>query len=667
MAAMMELTFPDGSKREYLAGATGAHVAASIGKRLAADAVAVKLDGEVLDLSRPLPRGGKFTVVTPKTRDGGLDKDALHVIRHSCAHVMVEAICKLWPGTKPAYGPPVEDGFYYDIDLDYKISVDDFPKIEAKMAEIVARDHPFTRVEYDRHTGMALLEGEGNPYKIDNAKRAEGSILSFYLTGADAPYDERRPYPFRDLCAGPHVPSTGKIGAFKLTAVAGAYFHGDEKQKQLQRIHGTAFPTKKDLDEHLARIEEAKKRDHRVIGKQMGLFTISPLVGQGLVLWMPKGGIIRTELEALMRGELLKRGYSPVFTPHIGSIELYKISGHFPYYKDSQYPTLKGEGKEGEREEYLLKPMNCPHHIQIYAAEPHSYRDLPVRLAEFGTVYRYEQSGELSGMTRVRGLTQDDAHLFCTQDQVEQEFQSTVALVQDVFRALSLTEYRVQVSLRDLRSDKYTGDPKVWDRAEETLKRVARDMKLPHDTVLGEAAFYGPKLDFMVKDCIGREWQLGTVQLDYNLPERFKLEYVGSDNNRHRPVMIHRAPFGSFERFVGILIEHFAGAFPLWLSPVQMRVANITEASMEAARRVVAQLRAEAFRVEEDISAAGNLKQKVKDSEEAKIPYLLVVGDREAAAGAVAVRGRGRKDLGVMPVAEFIARAKQEVGERKQT
>lgn len=647
------LTYPDGSLHEFTAGTSGFDVAASIGKRLAADAIAIKLDGRLQDLNVSITKSCHFAVVTPKSRDGKLDKDAVWCIRHTGEHVMTEAICKLWPQTKLVYGPPVEEGFYGDIDLDYKISVDDFPKIEAEMAKIIAENRPLTRYELSRAEGLKKLETEGNPYKIDNAQRAEGDTLSFYVTGSNKGVD------FEDLCMGPHVPCTGRIGAIKLTAVAGAYFRGDEKQKQLQRIYGTAFPTPKDLEEHLARIDEAKKRDHRVIGKQMGLFTMSPLVGQGLVLWMPKGGIIRTELQNLMQGELLKRGYMPVFTPHIGSVELYKISGHFPFYKDSQYPTLKGQGDE----EYLLKPMNCPHHIQIYAAEPHSYRDLPVRLAEFGTVYRYEQSGELNGMTRVRGLTQDDAHLFCTPDQVEQEFQSTVGLVQNIFQALGLTDYRVQVSLRDPKSDKYTGDPKTWEKAEETLKRVARDMRLPHDAVEGEAAFYGPKLDFMVKDCIGREWQLGTVQLDYNLPERFKLEYIGSDNNRHRPVMIHRAPFGSFERFVGILIEHFAGAFPLWLSPVQMRVANITDKQEEVARRIVGELKAEGFRVEEDLGK-GKINAKVAESEVAKIPYLLVIGEREAANGSVAVRGRGRKDLGTMPVKEFIAMAKLEIAGR---
>ena len=650
------LTYPDNSTHEFDAGVTGLQVAESIGKRLASDAVAVKLNGVMQDLSRPINNDAAFSVVTPKTRDGKLDPDALYCMRHTAEHVMTEAICRLWPDTKLVYGPPVDDGFYGDIDLDHKISIDDFPKIEAEMANIVAENRPMTRYDMSREDGFKKIEAEGNPYKLENAKSAKGDTLSFYVTGTNTGKD------FEDLCMGPHVPSTGRIGAFKLTAVAGAYFRGDEKAKQLQRIYGTAFPAKKDLDEHFARIEEAKKRDHRVIGKQMSLFTMSPLVGQGLVLWMPNGGIVRTELGNLMQGELSKRGYSPVFTPHIGNVALYKISGHFPYYKDSQYPTIKSETDPNE--EYLLKPMNCPHHCQIYAAEPHSYKDLPIRLAEFGTVYRYEQSGELNGLTRVRGLTQDDAHLFCTPEQVEGEIRSTVELVIEVFRVLGLNDFRVQVSLRDPKSDKYTGDPKNWDKAEETLKRVAREMNLPHEAVQGEAAFYGPKLDFMVKDCIGREWQLGTVQLDYNLPERFKLEYIGADNARHRPVMIHRAPFGSFERFVGILIEHFGGAFPLWLAPVQVRVANITETSQQAALHALAALRAEGIRAVGDIGVAGNIKQKVKESEEAKVPYLLVLGDREAAAGTVAVRGRGRKDLGVMPLSEFVLKAKLEIAAR---
>ena len=653
----LSLVFPDGTAKEFPAGTTGAEVAAQIGKRLAADALAVKLDGQILDLNRPLPHGGQFKVITPRTREGKLDPDALLVLRHSCAHVMAEAICRIWQDTKLVYGPPVEDGFYYDIDLPHKISAEEFAKIEAEMKKIVAAKAPLTRVEMPRAEGLKKVEAEGNPYKLDNARRADGD-LSFYVTGVGMEKG------FQDLCRGPHLPDTGRIGAFKVTSVAGAYWHGDASKQQLQRVYGTAFPAQKDLDEYLARLEEAKKRDHRLLGRQLGLFTLSPLVGQGLVLWMPKGAIIRTELQNLMYAELMKRDYQPVYTPHIGSVELYKKSGHFPYYKDSQYPTLKGEAKEGEPvEEYLLRPMNCPHHIQIYAAEQRSYRELPVRLAEFGTVYRYEQSGELNGMLRVRGLTQDDAHIFCMDEQVESEIRSMVDLVLHVLGCLGLKEYRVQVSLRDPQGGKYVGDPKLWAKAEETLKRVAKEMKLSHDVVTGEAAFYGPKLDFNVKDCLGREWQLGTVQLDYNLPERFELEYVGSDNTRHRPVMIHRAPFGSFERFVGVLIEHFAGAFPLWLAPVQARVANITDKQEEAARKALQALRDAGLRAEGDLGH-GKINAKVAESETAKIPYLLVIGEREAAAGSVAVRARGRKDLGVMGLAEFIAKAQDEIRRR---
>lgn len=658
MSGKIELTYPDGSKHEFDAGVTGYTVAATIGERLAMAAVGVKVGGVLTDLNAPIKQSGTFAVVTPKNREKKLDPDALWLLRHTAEHVMTEAICKLWPATKLVYGPPVEDGFYGDIDLDYKISVDDFPKIEAEMAKIIAENRPMTRYELSRDEGMAKLKAEGNQYKVDNAERAEGN-LSFYITGSE------KGKQFEDLCMGPHVPSTGKIGAFKLTAISGSYYRGDEKNKQLQRIYGMAFPDKKDMEEAIKLEEEAKRRDHRVIGKAMGLFTISPVVGQGLVLWMPKGGIIRTELQNLMQGELMKRGYSPVFTPHIGSIEMYKTSGHFPYYKDSQYPTIKTQNADGTAgEEYLLKPMNCPHHCQIFAAQMHSYRDLPVRLAEFGTVYRYEQSGELNGLTRVRGLTQDDAHLFCTPEQVEAEFQSTVGLVQDIFGYLGLNDYKVQVSIREPGSDKYTGDPKNWELAENTLKRLAKDMKLPHEVAEGEAAFYGPKLDFMVKDCIGRDWQLGTVQLDYNLPERFKLEYVGADNQRHRPVMIHRAPFGSFERFVGILIEHFAGAFPLWLAPVQILIAPITDNQIEPCKRISEDLRKEGFRVAEDF-AYRKIGAKATDFDNAKIPYMIVMGEREVADGKVAVRARGTRNLVNMPAADFIELVKKERAERK--
>ena len=479
--------------------------------------------------------------------------DELSRIRHSCAHILATAVLRIWPDAKLDIGPPTDEGFYYDFDLEHRFTPEDFKKIEAEMKKVVKENQTFDYSEKSREEAKKHYQSINQTFKLERINDIpESEKITFYTNGE-----------FLDLCAGPHVPRTGNVKAFKLLRLAAAYYRGNEKNPQLQRIYGTAFKNKTQLKEWLEAQEEAKKRDHRKIGREQGLFTLSPTVGQGLVLWMPKGGIVRTELQNFMQSELLKRGYSPVFTPHIGSIELYKKSGHFPYYKDSQYPTIKAD----EEEEYLLKPMNCPHHIEIYAAEKHSYRELPIRLAEFGAVYRYEQSGELSGMTRVRGLTQDDAHIFCTPEQVESEIRDTVDLTLKTLRTLGLNNYRAQVSLRDPNSDKYTGDPANWDAAEEILGRVASDMNIAHEKVPGEAAFYGPKLDFMVKDCLGREWQLGTVQLDYNLPERFNLQYIGPDNAPHQPVMIHRAPFGSFERFMGILIEHFAGNFPLWLAP----------------------------------------------------------------------------------------------------
>lgn len=575
----------------------------------------------------------------------------LQRLRHSCAHIMATAVLRLWPRALLDIGPPTEEGFYYDFDLaEHRFSPEDFERIEAEMKRVVEEDQPFVKTVKERAEAEQFLDAAHQKYKVERL----GDIppdepISFYQNGE-----------FIDLCAGPHVERTGRVKAFKLLRVASAYYRGNEKNPQLQRIYGTAFPSKTDLEQWLEAQEEAKKRDHRKIGKEMGLFTISPLVGQGLVLWMPKGGILRTELQNLMQEELLRRGYQPVFTPHIGSIELYKTSGHFPFYKESQYPTIRCEGQE----EYLLKPMNCPHHIQIYAAEPRSYRDLPIRLAEFGTVYRYEQSGELCGMTRVRGLTQDDAHIFCTPDQVEQEFRDTVELVLAVFRVLGLTDYRVQVSLRDPKSDKYTGDPAVWDRAEATLKRVAEEMALPHEAVPGEAAFYGPKLDFMVKDCIGREWQLGTVQLDYNLPERFQLEYVGADNQRHRPVMIHRAPFGSFERFTGILIEHFAGSFPLWLAPDQVRVLPISEGQIDYAKGLVEELKAHAVRVSWDASG-DKIRAKIRRAEEEKVHSMWIVGRREQEAEAVAIRIHGKGDQGSRSRREALVALLREIRERR--
>lgn len=587
--------------------------------------------------------------VQRKTIEERQQMDELSRIRHSCAHVLATAVLRLWPEAKLDIGPPTEEGFYYDFDLEHRFSPEDFEKIEAEMKKVVKENQTFEFSEKTRGEAKDYYQSINQPFKLERIDDIpEGEQITFYQNGE-----------FVDLCAGPHVPRTGNVKAFKLLRVAAAYYRGNENNPQLQRIYGTAFKNKTQLTEWLEAQEEAKKRDHRKIGREQGLFTLSSTVGQGLVLWMPKGGIVRTELQNFMQGELLQRGYNPVFTPHIGSIELYKQSGHFPYYKESQYPTIKADAEE----EYLLKPMNCPHHIQIFAAEKHSYRELPIRLAEFGTVYRYEQSGELSGMTRVRGLTQDDAHLFCTQEQVEGEIRDTVDLTLKTLRTLGLNDYRVQVSLRDPNSDKYTGDPANWDAAEETLRRVARDMNIVHENVPGEAAFYGPKLDFMVKDCLGREWQLGTVQLDYNLPERFNLQYIGADNAPHRPVMIHRAPFGSFERFMGILIEHFAGNFPLWLAPEQVRVLPITDRQNAYAEQILSDLKAAGIRAQADLSG-DKIGGKIRAAETAKVHTMLVIGQKEQEANAVSVRIHGQGDQGVKPIAEALAGLNLAIGDR---
>ncbi|MHB1766860.1 MAG: threonine--tRNA ligase [Phycisphaerae bacterium] len=655
---MITITLPDGAKKQFDAvSVTPLQVAQAIGQRLARDAIGAMIDGQLADLSAPIHHDAAVAIVTSKAAD----PNAIYLLRHSTAHVMAEAITRLFPEVRLAYGPPVETGFYYDMELAQPIREEDFPRIEAEMEKIVAENRTFTRYELPREAAFSKLQQEANPYKLDNAQRALAAdpqaVISFYATGE--PHKN-----WEDLCRGPHLPTTGRIGAFKVISVAGAYWHGDASKQQLQRIYGTAFFTKQELEAHLQLIDEAKRRDHRVIGKQLGLFTISPLVGSGLILWMPKGGVVRQELENFMRLELIRRGYSSVYTPHIGNINLYKTSGHYPYYKESQFPTIKMKERDGTDEsEYLLKPMNCPHHIQIYAASPHSYRDLPIRLAEFGTVYRFEQSGELSGMTRVRGFTQDDAHLFCTPEQVEAELLSTVEMVLLVFKTLGFTDYQCRVSLRDPASDKYAGDPALWDRAEATLRKIVKDVGIRHEEAPGEAAFYGPKLDFLVKDVIGRQWQLGTVQLDYVLPERFALEYIGADNSPHRPVMIHRAPFGSMERFTGILIEHFAGAFPTWLSPVQTMVLSISEKFVTYAQEVNSKLLAVGVRSELD-TADDKIGAKIRRAREQKIPYLLIVGAKEMETNAVAVRTRKDQDLGAMPLSAFIDKISEEVTKR---
>lgn len=643
---MLKVKLPDGSLREYSSGKTAGDVAQDISPRLAKAALAAQVDGRTVGLDYTLPEGGEISLrlLTKK------DPEALGVMRHSCAHVMARAVMRLFDGVQLAFGPTIENGFYYDIGLDRPISEADFPSIEAEMKKIVKEDEAFERLVEPREKAVEICRDLHQPLKVEHIETGlkDQSTLSFYRQGE-----------FIDLCRGPHVPSAGAIGEFKLLSVAGAYWKGDATREQLQRLYGTAWFSKQELEDYLRMVEEAKRRDHRVLGKQLELFTTNQLVGSGLILWLPKGAIVRGLLETFVRDELFKRGYEPVYTPNIGRVELYQISGHYPYYADSQFKPIV----MSEDEKYLLKPMNCPHHVMIYKSKPRSYRDLPVRLAEFGTVYRYEQSGELGGMTRVRGFTQDDAHLFCTEEQVAEEFRGCLEMTQHILQVLGLNDYRVRLGFRDPASDKYVGGDESWRRAEEALERVCREMNLPHlEISRGEAAFYGPKADFMVADCIGREWQLGTVQLDYNLPsaERFALEYIGQDNTPHRPVMIHRAPLGSMERFIGVLIEHFAGAFPLWLAPEQVRVLIVSEKSEAYARKVEARLKEAGFRVTGDYRPE-KLGAKIRDAQLKLIPYMFVVGEKDMAAGTVSVRDRIDGDLGAMPVEAAVAKLQQEV------
>ncbi|MEO0475068.1 MAG: threonine--tRNA ligase [Planctomycetota bacterium] len=673
----MQISLPDGSIKELPEGASAYDLAASIGAGLAKAALGAKVDGQLYDLHRPLPGDCAIQLITapkinkkgiPNYRDEESKQDALYLLRHSCAHVMAEAIERLWPETQLAYGPPLDNGFYYDLKLDTPISSDDFEKIEAEMRKIVEEDRAFNRYELATAPGLERLKSEGNKYKIDNAERAiknGADVLSWYVTGE---VDQN----WEDLCQGPHVPKTGNIAAFKVMSIASSNWHGDVNSDRFQRVYGTAFFSQEELDAHMENLEEAKRRDHRVVGQRMGLFAIDEKVGQGLILWKPKGAVVRDELQKFIGQYLEQQGYSQVFTPHIGKLDLYRTSGHFPYYQDSQFPplvdsdlmkSLADEGcscgdlsarmEKGDIDGYMLKPMNCPHHIRIYASDKRSYRDLPVRLAEFGTVYRWEQSGELGGMTRVRGFTQDDAHLFVTPDQLADEVMGCIELVKIIFRTLGMDDYRVRVGLRDPDSSKFVGESSDWDAAEAACIAAAESLGVPYSKEPGEAAFYGPKIDFVVKDVIGREWQLGTVQVDYQLPQRFELEYIGSDNKAHRPIMIHRAPFGSMERFIGVLIEHFNGAFPLWLSPEQVRVLPVSEKFLGYADQVQARLKQERFRVSVD---AGNdrLGGKIKSAEEDKLPYMLVVGGKDAEAGTVSVRHRDQGDMGAVPLEEFV-------------
>jgi len=625
----------------------------------------------------------------------------LEELRHSASHVLATAILRIFPDAKLDIGPPTDTGFYYDIDLDHKLTAEDLARIEAEMRKVADENQPFVRTEVSREEAAAIIRSRGQErYKLGRlADIPEGEKISFYQNGE-----------FVDLCAGTHVRYTSKLKAFKLLSVAGAYHRGDERNKQLQRVYGTAFPTKEELARYLEQVEEAKQRDHRKLGRDLKLFVIDEDVGQGLILWTPNGSILRQELQTFISEELRKQGYSQVFTPHIGKLELYKTSGHFPFYKDAQFtPVIENESLAKALHEgcscaevfarlealsahlaseinartgretiepgrvrpddqlldgFLLKPMNCPHHIKIFASQPHSYRDLPVRLAEFGTVYRWEQSGELTGMTRVRGFTQDDAHLFCTEDQVGQEVLGCLELVKVILTTLGMSDYRVRVGLRDPDSTKYIGQKENWDKAENACREAAKTLGVAFTEEPGEAAFYGPKIDFVVKDVIGREWQLGTVQVDYNLPVRFDLTYSGADNQAHRPVMIHRAPFGSMERFCGVLIEHFGGDFPVWLSPEQVRVVPVSEKTLDYGRALLARLRSAGVRASID-DRSDKLGAKVRRAEVEKVPYTLVLGSREAEAGTVSVRSRALGDEGALAFEQFLSRVQEEIRLRR--
>ncbi len=642
---MAAIKLPDGSVREIADGSTVAQLAESIGKGLAKAAIVGKVDGKLVDLSFKLSGSHEVSIVTDR------DADGLFVMRHSTAHLLAQALRRLYgPELQYTIGPVIENGFFYDFEFPAgaNFSAEELPKVEKEMEKIVAENQQFQREDVEPVRAKEILHSQSQRFKdeiIDELAGAGEKSVSIYRQGD-----------FTDLCRGPHVPGTGKIKAFKLLSVAGAYWRGDSNRQQLTRIYGTAFFDRKQLEEHVKHLEEAKKRDHRVLGPQLGLFVIDDQVGQGLVLWKPKGAQVRLELQKFISEHLRRQGYSQVFTPHIGRLDLYKTSGHYPYYRQSQFPPLidreyfdalakescgcaelANRMEKGEIDGYLLKPMNCPHHIRIYASDPHSYRDLPVRLAEFGTVYRWEKSGELGGMTRVRGFTQDDAHLFCTEEQVPGEIRGCLELVKIVLGTLGMADYRVRVGLRDPDSAKYVGAAEQWDKAEQACKDAASSLGVAFTLEPGEAAFYGPKIDFVVKDIIGREWQLGTVQVDYQLPQRFDLSYVGADNKPHRPVMIHRAPFGSMERFIGVLIEHFAGAFPLWLAPVQVAVLSISERANEYAEKVRRRLDEAGLRVEADLRD-DRINSKVRSALTNKIPFIAVVGEKEAERDAVNVR-----------------------------
>lgn len=640
---MIKITFPDDSVREYAEGTTAMQIAESISSRLAQDVLAASVNGEIWDLTRPITSDSAVKLFKWD------DAEGKHAFWHSSAHLMAEALQELFPGTKFGIGPAIENGFYYDVDPETPIKDSDFPAIEAKMLELVARKESIKRESISKEDAIKMFGDRGETYKTELIGELADGTITTYTQGN-----------FTDLCRGPHLPNTSYIKAVKILSVAGAYWRGDEKRKQLVRLYGITFPKKKMLDEYLALLEEAKKRDHRKLGKELELFTFSQAVGQGLPLWLPRGTQLRMRLEDFLKRIQKRYGYQQVITPHIGQKELYVTSGHYAKYgKDSFQPIHTPQ----DGEEFLLKPMNCPHHCEIFKAFPRSYKDLPIRFAEFGTVYRYEQSGELHGLTRVRGFTQDDAHLFCRPDQLKDEFLKVMDIIFIIFKALDFENFEAQISLRDPNNkEKYIGSDENWDKAERAIVEACQEKGLKAKVELGEAAFYGPKLDFMVKDAIGRRWQLGTIQVDYNLPERFELEYTGDDNKKHRPVMIHRAPFGSMERFVAVLIEHTGGKFPLWLTPDQVVIMPISEKFNEYAYKVSSILEDQDIRVLVD-DRNEKIGRKIRDNELKRIPYMLVVGEKEAENDEVSVRKQGEGDKGSMNITTFASLLNAEVEE----
>tara|TARA_Y200000002_G_scaffold383155_1_gene403622 strand:+ start:1313 stop:3259 length:1947 start_codon:yes stop_codon:yes gene_type:complete len=637
----IRITLPNNTRKEFSKGIAGMAIAESISAGLARVALSITVNGEIWDLDRPITDDARIQLHTWDNEEGK------YTFWHSSAHLLAEAIQELFPNAKFGIGPPIENGFYYDVDFgDHTLQQEDLRALEKKLLELARQKNKFLRISISKSDALTHYQKIGNEYKVDLIEGLEDGQITFYEQGN-----------FTDLCRGPHVPNTGIVKAVALTSIAGAYWRGDVDSKQLTRIYGISFPKQKLLEEYLKQVEEAKKRDHRKLGKEMGIYMIDKMVGSGLPLWLPKGTTLRRTLEAFLRDEQIKRGYQEVITPHIGNIKLYKTSGHYPYYKDSQFDPI-----EVDDEQYMLKPMNCPHHHRIFDSTLRSYRELPIRLAEFGTVYRYEQSGELSGLSRVRGFTQDDAHIYCSHDQLKSEIKNTIELTQFVFSTFGMP-VDIRLSFRDDNDQKYGGDLRYWNRAQQEIQEVANDMQLDYTIAPGEASFYGPKIDFIIRDAIGRKWQLGTVQVDYVMPDRFELNYIGSDNKKHRPVIIHRAPFGSMERFTSILIEHFAGNFPLWLAPEQVRILPISDHQNEAAQSLCNELLDEGVRVTLDLRSE-QIGGKIRLAETEKIPYMVILGAKEIENNQVSLRRHKMGDIGSVTINQFKADLLREINEK---